>query len=81
MRNDEPEWAPLMLTTVQPGRDERARPADPLYLLGARMVENHPMVPLTDYLGLGIALCSYAGGRSAGGSTPAGIPSRTSTNS
>ena len=36
-------------------------PQIPLYLLGARMIENFGMVPLTDYLGLGIALFSYAG--------------------
>jgi WS/DGAT/MGAT family acyltransferase len=36
-------------------------PQVPLYLLGSRMVDNFPQVPLTDYLGLGIALFSYAG--------------------
>jgi diacylglycerol O-acyltransferase / wax synthase len=36
-------------------------PQVPLYLLGARMIDNHGMVPLTDYLGLGVVLFSYAG--------------------
>jgi WS/DGAT/MGAT family acyltransferase len=36
-------------------------PQVPLYLLGARMIDNYGMVPLTDYLGLGIVLFSYAG--------------------
>jgi WS/DGAT/MGAT family acyltransferase len=36
-------------------------PQVPLYLLGARMMDNYGMVPLTDYLGLGIVLFSYAG--------------------
>jgi WS/DGAT/MGAT family acyltransferase len=36
-------------------------PQVPLYLLGARMLENYGQVPLTDYLGLGIVLFSYAG--------------------
>jgi len=36
-------------------------PQVPLYLLGARMLENYGMVPLTDYLGLGIVLFSYDG--------------------
>jgi WS/DGAT/MGAT family acyltransferase len=34
-------------------------PREPLYLLGARMLEAHPMVPLMGTLGLGIALFSY----------------------
>jgi WS/DGAT/MGAT family acyltransferase len=37
-------------------------PQIPLYLLGARMVESYPMVPLFESQGLGIALFSYAGG-------------------
>ena len=36
-------------------------PQVPLYLLGARMLDNYGQVPLTDYLGLGIVLFSYAG--------------------
>jgi WS/DGAT/MGAT family acyltransferase len=37
-------------------------PQIPLYLLGARMAETYPMVPLFVNQGLGIALFSYAGG-------------------
>ncbi|MCU0668987.1 MAG: wax ester/triacylglycerol synthase family O-acyltransferase [Myxococcota bacterium] len=37
-------------------------PQIPLYLLGARMAETYPMVPLFSSQGLGIALFSYAGG-------------------
>jgi WS/DGAT/MGAT family acyltransferase len=37
-------------------------PQIPLYLLGARMIETYPMVPLFESQGLGIALFSYAGG-------------------
>jgi WS/DGAT/MGAT family acyltransferase len=36
-------------------------PQVPMYLAGARMVEVFPHVPLTDNLGLGIALLSYDG--------------------
>jgi hypothetical protein len=36
-------------------------PQVPMYLLGARMLETFPNVPLTDRLGLGIALLSYTG--------------------
>ncbi len=36
-------------------------PQIPLYLLGARMLDNFGQVPLTDYLGLGVVLFSYAG--------------------
>jgi WS/DGAT/MGAT family acyltransferase len=36
-------------------------PQVPLYLLGARMLDNYGQVPLTDYLGLGIVIFSYAG--------------------
>ena len=42
-----------MVVTNVPG------PSRPLYLLGARMLEAHPMVPLLGTLGLGIALFSY----------------------
>ncbi len=37
-------------------------PQIPLYLLGARMAEAYPMVPLFSSQGLGIALFSYGGG-------------------
>ncbi len=37
-------------------------PQVPLFLLGARMVEAYPVVPLFEGQGLGIALFSYAGG-------------------
>jgi hypothetical protein len=36
-------------------------PQIPLYLLGARMLEMYPLVPLFSDQGLGIALFSYAG--------------------
>jgi WS/DGAT/MGAT family acyltransferase len=36
-------------------------PQIPLYMMGARMVDSFPNVPLTDNLGLGIALFSYDG--------------------
>src|SRR5438067_9148756 len=36
-------------------------PQVPLHLLGARMLDNYGQVPLTDYLGLGVVLFSYAG--------------------
>jgi diacylglycerol O-acyltransferase len=36
-------------------------PQFPLYLLGARLVDVHPHVPLFTNQGLGIALFSYAG--------------------
>ena len=45
-----------MVVTNVPG------PQIPLYLLGARMAETYPMVPLFASQGLGIALFSYAGG-------------------
>jgi diacylglycerol O-acyltransferase len=44
-----------MIVTNVPG------PQFPLYLLGARLLELHPIVPLLDGLGLGIALFSYDG--------------------
>ena len=37
-------------------------PQIPLYLLGARMLESYPMVPLFERQALGVALFSYAGG-------------------
>ena len=36
-------------------------PQIPLYMLGARMHDNYGLVPLTDYLCLGIVLFSYDG--------------------
>jgi diacylglycerol O-acyltransferase len=47
--------ANLIVTNV-PG------PQIPLYLLGARMTETYPMVPLFSEHGIGVALFSYAGG-------------------
>jgi WS/DGAT/MGAT family acyltransferase len=44
-----------MVVTNVPG------PQLPLYLLGSRMLETYPVVPLLDGLGLGIALFSYDG--------------------
>jgi WS/DGAT/MGAT family acyltransferase len=44
-----------MVVTNVPG------PQVPLYLLGSRMIETYPVVPLLDGLGLGIALFSYDG--------------------
>lgn len=36
-------------------------PQFPIYMLGAKMLETYPLVPLVDNLGLGIALMSYEG--------------------
>jgi WS/DGAT/MGAT family acyltransferase len=36
-------------------------PQFPLYLLGARMIQSYPLVPLFGHQGVGIALLSYAG--------------------
>lgn len=36
-------------------------PPEPVYLLGARMLEAYPVVPLAPNQGLGVALLSYAG--------------------
>ena len=44
-----------MVVTNVPG------PQLPLYLLGSRMLDSYPVVPLLDGLGLGIALFSYDG--------------------
>jgi len=44
-----------MVVTNVPG------PQFPLYLLGSRMLETFPNVPLVDNLGLGVALMSYDG--------------------
>ena len=47
---------------VQSGGDQCSRARRfPLYLLGARMLEMYPLVPLFSDQGLGIALFSYAG--------------------
>ena len=43
-----------------------AGPQFPLYLLGAELIEIHPLVPLMDGTGLGLALMSPAEWRSRG---------------
>jgi len=66
------EWTPSTLLSLGSRMVTRALPFNlvvtnvpgpqvPLYLLGARMLDNFGQVPLTDYLGLGIVLFSYAG--------------------
>ncbi|MCA9663962.1 MAG: wax ester/triacylglycerol synthase family O-acyltransferase [Myxococcales bacterium] len=65
------EWTPATLITVAAriGYGNRANlvvtnvpgPQVPLYLLGARMTETYPLVPLYQNHALGIALFSYAG--------------------
>jgi len=55
MRMAERAVAYNMVVTNIPG------PPAPLYLLGARMLEIYPMVPLFVNQGLGVALFSYAG--------------------
>jgi diacylglycerol O-acyltransferase len=66
------EWTPSTLLSLASSMMTRALPFNlvvtnvpgpqvPLYLLGARMLDNYGQVPLTDYLGLGIVLFSYAG--------------------
>lgn len=65
-------WSPSTLLTVGARLMPRAYPFNlvvtnvpgpqqPLYLLGARMLVNYGLVPLTDYLGLGIVIFSYDG--------------------
>jgi hypothetical protein len=65
-------WTPSTLLSVGARLMTRAFPFNlvvtnvpgpqvPLYLLGARMIANYGLVPLTDYLGLGIVLFSYDG--------------------
>jgi len=44
-----------MVVTNVPG------PQQPLHLLSARMLDYYGLVPLTDYLGLGVVVFSYAG--------------------
>ncbi len=66
------EWTPTTLLSLGARMVTRALPFNlvvtnvpgpqvPLYLLGARMLDNYGLVPLTDFLGLGIALFSYSG--------------------
>jgi WS/DGAT/MGAT family acyltransferase len=66
------EWTPATLLSLGARNATRLLPFNlvvtnvpgpqvPLYLLGARMVEIYPYVPLADNLGLGIALFSYDG--------------------
>jgi len=66
------EWTPSTLLSLGGRMVTRSLPFNlvvtnvpgpqvPLYLLGARMLDNYGQVPLTDFLGLGIVLFSYAG--------------------
>jgi WS/DGAT/MGAT family acyltransferase len=66
------EWTPATLLSLGARNATRLLPFNlvvtnvpgpqvPLYLLGARMEQVYPYVPLADYLGLGIALFSYDG--------------------
>jgi len=66
------EWTPATLLSLGARNATRLLPFNlvvtnvpgpqvPLYLLGARMQEIYPYVPLADNLGLGIALFSYDG--------------------
>ena len=66
------EWTPSMLLSLGARNASRLLPFNlvvtnvpgpqiPMYLLGAKMEECFPHVPLTDNLGLGIALMSYDG--------------------
>jgi diacylglycerol O-acyltransferase / wax synthase len=66
------EWTPSTLLSLGGRMVTRALPFNlvvtnvpgpqvPLYLLGARMRDNFGQLPLTDYLGLGVVLFSYAG--------------------
>jgi diacylglycerol O-acyltransferase len=66
------EWTPSTLLSLASSMMTRALPFNlvvtnvpgpqvPLYMLGAKMLDNYGQVPLTDYLGLGIVLFSYAG--------------------
>jgi diacylglycerol O-acyltransferase len=65
-------WTPSTLLSVGARLMTRALPFNlvvtnvpgpqvPIYLLGSRMLVNYGMVPLTDYLGMGIVLFSYDG--------------------
>lgn len=66
------EWTPATLLSLGARNLSRMLPFNtivtnvpgpqiPMYLLGARMLEVYPHVPLVDNLGLGIALMSYDG--------------------
>ncbi len=66
------EWTPSTLLSLGARMMTRALPFNivvtnvpgpqvPLYMLGARMLDNYGHIPLTDYLGVGIVLFSYAG--------------------
>jgi WS/DGAT/MGAT family acyltransferase len=66
------EWTPATLLSLGARNATRLLPFNmvvtnvpgpqlPLYMLGARMREIFPLVPLMDHLGLGIALFSYDG--------------------
>jgi WS/DGAT/MGAT family acyltransferase len=65
-------WTPSTLLSVGARLMTRAFPFNlvvtnvpgpqvPIYLLGAKMLVNYGLVPLTDYLGLGIVVFSYDG--------------------
>lgn len=66
------EWTPSTLLSLGARLATRALPFNlvvtnvpgpqqPLYMLGAKMVDNYGFIPLTDYLCLGVVLFSYAG--------------------
>jgi diacylglycerol O-acyltransferase len=66
------EWTPSTLLSLGARMMMRALPFNivvtnvpgpqvPLYMLGARMLDNYGQIPLVDYLGVGIVLFSYAG--------------------
>jgi WS/DGAT/MGAT family acyltransferase len=66
------EWTPSTLLALGARMATRVLPFNvvvtnvpgpqvPLYMLGARMLDNYGLVPLLDYLCLGIVLFSYAG--------------------
>jgi hypothetical protein len=66
------EWTPSTLLSLAGRNASRLLPFNmvvtnvpgpqvPMYMFGARMTECYPHVPLTDYLGLGIALLSCEG--------------------
>jgi diacylglycerol O-acyltransferase / wax synthase len=65
-------WAPASLLSLGARLSQRNLPFNmvvtnvpgpprPLYFLSARMLDYYGLVPLTDYLGLGIVVFSYAG--------------------
>lgn len=56
VRRVTPWWAGNLIVTDVPG------PQVPLYMLGARLLEGYPFVPMMANQALGIALLSYAGG-------------------